>query len=100
MLTLDQCGSDYAVFSKEGVAASHILKQLENIKLEGTYTGKALAALISDAEKLKDKTVLFWNTFCGLDFSAQTSNTSYKQLPAYFQYYFEQDVQELDSELD
>ena len=70
-------------------------KQLENIKLEGTYTGKALAALISDAEKLKDKTVLFWNTFCGLDFSAQTSNTSYKQLPVYFQYYFEKDVQEL-----
>ena len=99
VLALDQCGSGYAVFSEEGVAATRILKQLENIKLEGTYTGKALAALISDAEKLKDKTVLFWNTFCGLDFSAQTSNTSYKQLPVYFQYYFEKDVQELDSEL-
>lgn len=98
LLDVEQCRADYAVFTEEGVAAVRLVNRLETIKLEGTYTGKALAALISDAPNLKDKTVLFWDTYCGLDFSAQTSAASYKQLPTYFHSYFEQDVQDLDKE--
>jgi D-cysteine desulfhydrase len=37
----------------------------QGLRLETTYTGKAMAAVVADARnnKLADKTVLFWNTY-------------------------------------
>jgi 1-aminocyclopropane-1-carboxylate deaminase/D-cysteine desulfhydrase-like pyridoxal-dependent ACC family enzyme len=60
------------------------------IKLEGTYTGKAFAALLHDAAQggLAGKTVLFWNTCSGRDFSDLIAGVDYRKLPARFHHYF------------
>lgn len=98
--TPDFFGKEYGLFTKEGQAACKFLQETENITLDGTYTGKACAALLHDIQtkQLKsDDVVLFWNTFCGDDFSALTEQAgSYKKLPVCFHKYFENAVQELD----
>ena len=56
-------GDGYAASTAESLEAV-ALAEANNIHLETTYTGKALAALVADARagKLAGKTVLFWNT--------------------------------------
>jgi D-cysteine desulfhydrase len=56
-------GDGYAVATPEAREAL-ALAEADNLHLETTYTGKALAALIADARagRLAGKTVLFWNT--------------------------------------
>jgi D-cysteine desulfhydrase len=56
-------GDGYAVATVESLEAV-ALAAANNIHLETTYTGKALAALVADARagKLAGKTALFWNT--------------------------------------
>jgi D-cysteine desulfhydrase len=58
-------GGQYAQFTKEGMTALQIMSELENIPLEGTYTGKTLAAVIQDSKSvtIKNKVILFWNTY-------------------------------------
>jgi hypothetical protein len=48
---------------------------------------------------MKNKTVLFWNTFCYGTFEDTTRNVAYKDLPKSLHIYFEEDVQLLDSGL-
>ncbi len=94
----DFFGRQYALFTEEGVAAMTLMGQKEGIKLEGTYTGKAFAALI-DAMKnqaLREKVFLFWNTYNSRDFSDTTATIDYHQLPREFHRYFEEEVQPLD----
>ena len=57
-------GKRYALFTVEGMEAVILMKEYEGIKLDGTYTGKTLAAIIEDAKSgsLKGSTILFWNT--------------------------------------
>lgn len=59
----DQFGDGYAEPTAEGKAAVRLIRQHEGVELEGTYTGKALAALLADAGTLGDTPVLFWNTY-------------------------------------
>jgi 1-aminocyclopropane-1-carboxylate deaminase/D-cysteine desulfhydrase-like pyridoxal-dependent ACC family enzyme len=91
-------GRQYALFTEEGMTAVSLMKDLEGIKLEGTYTGKTLAALIDDAKsgKLENSTVLFWNTLNSRDFSEAISNLDYRDLPSFFHRYFEAEQQPLD----
>lgn len=91
-------GTHYARYTEEGVRAMDMLQQKEGITLEGTYTGKAFAALVDDAGsgRLKDKTVLFWNTYNSRDFSAQIKDVDYRRLPAQLQRYFVENYQSLD----
>ncbi len=91
-------GRQYAFFTEEGMDAVGRMEKTEGIKLEGTYTGKTLAALIADAEKhgLRDKTILFWDTCNSRDFSDAIATVDYRQLPRCFHRYFEEDVQPLD----
>ena len=92
------CGSEYGLYIPEAVAALKLFKELENITLEGTYSGRPIAAIIDDCANnpaLQDATILFWNTYCGLDFSPLVKNADYKKLPQDFQRYFEEDVQPL-----
>ena len=74
------------------------MKEYEGIKLDGTYTGKALAALRHDAESgsLAGNTILFWNTLNSRDFSEAIAGMDYHELPRPFHRYFEEDVQPLD----
>ena len=74
------------------------MRKTEGIKLDGTYTGKTIAALTDDAEKgkLKDRVVLFWNTLNSRDLSGTIKDIDYRDLPRTFHTYFEEDVQPLD----
>lgn len=94
----DFFGQQYALFTEGGMEAVHRMEKNEGIKLDGTYTGKALAALINDAEKqdVKDNVLLFWNTYNSRDFSDVITNVDYHRLPRCFHRYFEEDVQPLD----
>jgi D-cysteine desulfhydrase len=57
-------GDGYAAATAESRDAV-ALAEANNMHLETTYTGKALAALVADARagKLAGKTTLFWNTY-------------------------------------
>jgi 1-aminocyclopropane-1-carboxylate deaminase/D-cysteine desulfhydrase-like pyridoxal-dependent ACC family enzyme len=94
----DYFGKQYALFTKEGMDAVSLIKDLEGINLEGTYTGKTLAALIDEAKsgRLGSSTVLFWNTLNSRDFTDAVSNLDYHDLPRCFHRYFEEAVQPLD----
>jgi hypothetical protein len=91
-------GQRYALFTNEGMEAVSLMRECEGIKLDGTYTGKALAALRHDAEagSLGGKTILFWNTLNSRDFSDAISGLDYHDLPRRFHRCFEEDVQPLD----
>lgn len=93
-------GGKYAEFTQDGTDAVRQLKDTEDIILEGTYTGKALAAMIADGRKgtLSDKVVLFWDTYNSWNFSDIIDNISYKELPGGFHHYFTGEVQPLDKE--
>ena len=94
----DYFGERYALFTDEGMEAVSLMRECEGIKLDGTYTGKALAALKHDAKSgsLRGKTVLFWNTLNSKDFSDAISDLDYHDLPRCFHRYFEEEVQPLD----
>jgi D-cysteine desulfhydrase len=94
----DHFGKQYALFTDEGMEAVSLMRDFEGIKLEGTYTGKALAALKRDTESgsLRDKAVLFWNTLNSRDLSDAISDIDYRDLPRCFHRYFEEEVQPLD----
>jgi D-cysteine desulfhydrase len=93
-------GGEYGRFTEEGQRAVRLLRETENIKIEGTYTGKTLAALLADtaAGTLQNKNVLFWNTYNARDFNADIEGIDYHALPPAFHRYFEQAVQPLDRE--
>jgi D-cysteine desulfhydrase len=94
----DCCGGGYAVFSEERMAAVSLMWEREGIRLDGTYTGKTLAALSADAAAgaLKGKTVLFWNTLNSVRAPPAISAVDYHELPGRFHRFFEQPVQPLD----
>ena len=91
-------GDGYAIFTPAGVTAVQEMARAEGIHLDGTYTGKTLAALLADAEngKLEDRVALFWNTLNSRDFSEIIADIDYRQLPPAFHRYFEEDVQLLE----
>jgi D-cysteine desulfhydrase len=94
----DYFGKRYALFTNEGMEAVSLMRKCEGIKLDGTYTGKTLAALIDDAKSgsLRGRAVLFWNTLNSRDFSDVISSIDYHSLPHDFHRYFVAEVQPLD----
>lgn len=95
-------GSRYGLFTEEATEAVSMMRVCEGIKLDGTYTGKALAALIDDARHgcLQDKVVLFWNTLNSRSRPEFVSDLDYRDLPRCFHRYFEEEVQPLDRDTD
>ena len=87
-------GEHYGKPTKECLEAVKLLKEIENIPLEPTYTGKTMAGLIGNAQnekmKLKDKTILFWNTFNSRDFSEILRTMDYHDLPKELHWVFEE----------
>lgn len=76
-------GPDYGVWIPEGDHAMRVMRDAENIELEGTYSAKAVAAIMADIKngvRTQDDVILFWNTYCGLDFSHLTRMVNYKDL--------------------
>ncbi|MBD2452031.1 pyridoxal-phosphate dependent enzyme [Nostoc sp. FACHB-152] len=91
-------GEEYARFTKLGMKAITQMDNQENIQLDGTYTGKAFAALIHDInqEDIKDQVILFWNTYNSR--SLPFAGEDFHQLPQSFHHYFVDKVQPLDQE--
>lgn len=58
-------GSGYAIPTPECNEAVDLIDRTEGLHLETTYTGKGLAALVSDARSgaLQGQQVAFWNTY-------------------------------------
>lgn len=86
-------GTEYGEWLSIGKDATRTMKKEEGIVLEGTYSAKALAALVADCKsgvRKKDEVILFWDTYCGLDFSLLTANMNYTELPKEVHYYFEE----------
>lgn len=94
----DFFGPGYARFTEEGMAALALAREALGIGLEGTYTGKAFAALLADlrAGRLEGRNVLFWNTYNGQPFPAEALALDYRTLPPPFHRYFETPFQPLD----
>lgn len=92
----DFFGGEYALFTEEGMEALKRINLMFGIQLEGTYTGKTLAALLDAANKTDGKTYLFWNTLNSRPAPDDLEKIDYNDLPAGFHKYFETDVQPLD----
>ena len=58
----DQLGAGYGRPTPAGERALALAEEDAGLRLERTYTAKALAAIVADAPSLRDRTVLFWNT--------------------------------------
>jgi len=94
----DCFGKRYALFTEEAMEAVSLMRECEGIKLDGTYTGKALAAMIRDAQNriLRGKSVLFWNTLNSRSHPESTADLDYRNLPRRFHRYFREEPQPLD----
>jgi len=89
-INYDFVGDGYAHITDHAKEAIQMLWETEDIKLDGTYAGKAFAGMISDIKKhnMKDKIILFWNTFCSGAFSEIIDDTSHTNLPVDFEQFF------------
>jgi len=85
------CGSQYGMPTQESEYALEYMKQNFSINLENTYSAKACASALNFCEHPHTQKVhvLFWNTYCGLDFFASTATVDYTTLPKEVHHYFE-----------
>jgi 1-aminocyclopropane-1-carboxylate deaminase/D-cysteine desulfhydrase-like pyridoxal-dependent ACC family enzyme len=62
-------GAGYAVPTPGGTAAIEVAREAAGLTLDGTYTGKTLAALLGHGRmgRLADRDVVFWNTYNSRD---------------------------------
>lgn len=95
----DFFGTEYALFTEEGMEAMRKINLMFGIELDGTYTGKTLAALM-DADRINvHKNMMFWNTLNSRPAPESVGTVDYHELPQAFHHYFEHDVQSLDKSL-
>jgi 1-aminocyclopropane-1-carboxylate deaminase/D-cysteine desulfhydrase-like pyridoxal-dependent ACC family enzyme len=82
-------GAGYAEATPECLEAVAIILDTENISLETTYTGKALAALIHDARtgQLSGQRAVFWNTYNSKPYPPAISDKTGSSLPDWAQRY-------------
>lgn len=97
----EQIGDGYAIPSKNTSNAIKMLKEQELITLDGTYSGKAFAALLHDLKTndIKDKKILFWNTFFAENCASITKQIDYKILPKELHHYFVEPLSQYDEGL-
>lgn len=84
-------GGGYAHSTPETEAAIAFAKEQLNIRLESTYTGKALAALLADLQEsgTESLNILFWNTYYAMPVTVPTEHPlDEKALPEEFLRYF------------
>jgi len=91
-------GEEYARFTPEGMAAVRLAATEGGLHLEGTYSGKTMAALLAAARNrdLAGANVLFWDTYNSHDMSALVAGIDYHDLPGECHRFFETAVQPLD----
>jgi D-cysteine desulfhydrase len=85
-------GRCYGDVTSESVAAQRIAREYAGLELETTYTAKAFAALLSEGRKgtLRDKIVLFWNTYNSRDMETVLHPLpDFRSLPRRFHSFFD-----------
>lgn len=87
----DYIGSGYGQPSQKAEVAIDLLKEHQGVKLDPTYTGKAMAAMIDFAKSPanKGKNVMFINTLNSRDLSQQAASVNYKDLPKDFHQFYQ-----------
>jgi D-cysteine desulfhydrase len=84
-------GRGYGAATPEAEAAQRRMADCEGVRLEGTYTGKCLAALLDVARSApyRGRPVLFWNTFSSVDPTAGVPRLpTPRELPPAFRRFF------------
>jgi 1-aminocyclopropane-1-carboxylate deaminase/D-cysteine desulfhydrase-like pyridoxal-dependent ACC family enzyme len=84
-------GRGYGAATEEASQALRTVESSESIRLETTYTGKCMAALLrlSEREPYRDQNLLFWNTYSSIDPGAGLSDVpSFAALPPAFHRFF------------
>jgi 1-aminocyclopropane-1-carboxylate deaminase/D-cysteine desulfhydrase-like pyridoxal-dependent ACC family enzyme len=84
-------GEGYAHKTPEAENAISFAKEQLDIRLEQTYSGKAMAALLTDlnASGTESLNILFWNTYCAMPVTVPTDHAlNEKSLPQEFLRYF------------
>ncbi len=76
-------GNGYGHPTVKGTAAYRRIKESQGIILDPTYTAKTFAAVMDfcDSTDTSSQTVLFWNTFNGVDLTDTAASANYKDLP-------------------
>lgn len=92
----DYLGDGYAFLTDLGLKTVRLMKELEAIPLDTTYTGKALGGGLDWLRKqgLQDSVILFWNTYNSVDLSHLIKDADYRELPKALHKYFEEPTQE------
>jgi len=82
-------GMEYGHITTESSKAVECLKEAEEIKLEGVYTGKACASFLQAAKNdNRNGPLLFWNTKSSAPLPAPQKGFNYRELPEVFHKYF------------
>ena len=87
----DFLGSGYAETTPECLDAVRRIAATENLRLDTTYTGKALAALLADADagKLHGRRVMFWNTYNSRRLPESVETAEVNTIPQSLRHYLE-----------
>jgi 1-aminocyclopropane-1-carboxylate deaminase/D-cysteine desulfhydrase-like pyridoxal-dependent ACC family enzyme len=94
-ITHDFFGEGYGCATPEGKEAMDMMWEMERIKLEVTYTAKALAAVLNFVRQRPpgNPPVLYWHTYNGVDLTnVILANHDHKKLPSSFHWCFEQNL--------
>jgi 1-aminocyclopropane-1-carboxylate deaminase/D-cysteine desulfhydrase-like pyridoxal-dependent ACC family enzyme len=83
-----------SLLNPDGAQALTHARELANLQLDEMFTANAFAALWADGEAgaLRDKTVLWWNSYSSGDFSSQIASADYHLLPKSFHRYFDKEI--------
>ena len=79
-------GGGYGHRTERGAQTAELAEKLEGLRLDTTYTGKALGALLV-RERNQDAPVLFWNTYSSRHLEGPLPD--WRELPPAFHPFFE-----------
>ncbi len=82
ILLEEYLGRGYAHFTEQGLMAVAEIKRLEEVSLDGRYTGKAQSGGIGWIRRigLGDRVILFWNTYNSVDLNPLVRGVEYHLL--------------------
>jgi len=87
-LLTDQYGGEYGRVTEAGQRAVDDAMEYEQLRLETTYTGKAMAGMLADLKDDSRFPSLFWNTYNSVDLSSIAEQVSCEELPTPFRRFF------------